>query len=117
MTALGVFLLVLGLGIVIDGRLTLGKYFSTEVRFLPGQKLVTTGLYRYIRHPLYLGQILLYTSIPLILSSLYGFVIGLILIPLFLHRIGVEETAMKNMFGENYVAYSKQTKKLIPYIY
>jgi protein-S-isoprenylcysteine O-methyltransferase Ste14 len=116
-SVLGLILLTLGLGIVLIGRRTLGKYFSTEVRFLPDQKLVTTGVYRYIRHPLYLGQILLFSSIPLIFSSLYGFLISLIVIPLFLHRIAIEEKAMTERFGENYTIYSERTKRLIPYLY
>jgi hypothetical protein len=41
--AVGIFFLVLGLGIYASGRHTLGKYFSDKVRFLPDQKLLTTG--------------------------------------------------------------------------
>jgi protein-S-isoprenylcysteine O-methyltransferase Ste14 len=116
-SVLGIVLLIFGLGIYVGGLLTLGEYYSSKVRFLPNHKLLTTGIYKYIRHPLYLGQIFFTISIPLILGSLYGFLIALLLIPLFLYRIGIEERAMAYKFGKDYVMYIQGTKKFIPYIY
>ncbi len=115
--SVGFAVLVLGLGVYIAGRFTLGKLYSENVRFGPGHRLVTAGPYRYIRHPMYLGVLLEVLSAPIILSSLYGLVVMLLTIPLIFHRIGIEEKALVSMFGDDYRAYSRKTKKLIPYLY
>lgn len=114
---LGVALFLAGLSLYGVVRLTLGRIFSEAVRILPGHKLITNGPYRIIRHPIYLGEILYGLSIPMMLSSLYGFVIMLALIPMLLHRIGIEEKILVSRFGQEYVEYAHNTKKIIPHIY
>ncbi len=113
----GLVLLFLGLGIYIAGRATLGKLYSEKVKIRPGHQLVTRGLYRYVRHPMYLGVILFVLSAPMILTSLYGFIIMLLLVPMLVRRIGIEEKALVSEFGEEYLEYARRTKKLIPYLY
>jgi len=56
-------------------------------------------------------------GIPLIFSSLYGFLLMLGLTPLFLYRIKIEEKMLIKRFGEEYKEYIKKTKKLLPLIY
>jgi len=84
---------------------------------MPEHKLITSGPYHLIRHPIYLGGILFGLSIPMISDSLYGFVIMLIPIPIVLHRIRIEEKVLVSRFGQEYLEYARKTKKLIPYIY
>jgi len=114
---LGIALFIAGLSLYIFARLTLGRLFSETVRIKPKHVLITKGLYRIIRHPIYLGEILLYISIPVIFSSLYGLVIMLTIIPMLLFRIRYEEKVLSSKFGLEYVEYARKTKKLIPYIY
>ncbi len=113
----GFLSLFLGIGLYIAGRLTLGRLYSEKVRIRSDHKLVTRGLYRYVRHPMYLGVILFVLSAPIILESLYGFIVMMLLVPMIFHRIGIEEKAMTSKFGDDYLAYTRKTKKLIPYIY
>jgi len=113
----GVALFLAGLGLYGVARKTLGKLFSETVRILPEHKLITSGPYSLIRHPIYLGEILFAFSIPMIANSLYGFVIMLVIIPILLHRIRIEEKILVSRFGQEYIEYSHKTKKLIPYIY
>jgi protein-S-isoprenylcysteine O-methyltransferase Ste14 len=115
--ALGVTFLIVGLSIYFASRLILGRSFSETVRVRPEQKLVTKGPYRFIRHPIYLGEILYFLSIPLILGSLYGFIIMLILIPMLLRRIEYEEKVLSAKFGPEYEEYAHRTRKLVPFIY
>ena len=113
----GVAFLLAGLGLYEVARRTLGELFSEAVRILPEHKLITSGPYHLIRHPVYLGAILFGLSIPMISNSLYGFVIMLIPIPILLRRIGIEEKVLVSKFGQEYLEYARKTKKLIPYIY
>lgn len=113
----GVALFLAGLGLYGVARRTLGKLFSETARILPEHKLITSGPYSLIRHPIYLGEILFAFSIPMIANSLYGFVIMLVTIPILFHRIKIEEEILVSRFGQEYLEYTHKTKKLIPYIY
>jgi len=81
-----------------------------------GQKVVSTGVYGFVRHPMYLGGILLFLGAPLLLGSVYGVIIGIFLSILFLIRItGEEKMLVEELDG--YVDYKKKVKyRLIPYI-
>jgi protein-S-isoprenylcysteine O-methyltransferase Ste14 len=67
------------------------------VRLLPDHRLITYGIYRHIRHPGYLGELLLYFSVPLLLHSLYGFLVMTSLIPFILYRMRIEERVLVDM--------------------
>ncbi len=113
----GMLLFVIGVTLRIIGRLTLGRYYSYGLIIKPDHKLVTHGIYRYVRHPITLAGIIYSIAIPLTFSSLYGFLCMLLLVPLFLYRIRIEEKMLLDYFGEEYREYMKRTKKMIPYIY
>ena len=113
----GVALFLTGLCIYGGARLTLGRFFSESIRILPEHRLVRTGPYGLVRHPIYLGEILIFLGIPIIFASLYGFVVELVLVPMLLHRIGIEERILSRRFGQEYLEYVRRTKKLVPYIY
>ena len=113
----GVAFLLAGLGLYAAARRTLGRFFSEAVRVTPGQRLITSGPYHLVRHPIYLGGILYGLSIPMIANSLYGFVIMLVPIPMLFYRIRFEERILVSRFGQEYLEYAHKTKKLIPYVY
>ena len=113
----GLVLFVIGVCIRFVGKRTLGKYYSYGLRLLPDHKLVTSGIYGYVRHPISLAVLVYDPGIPLIFSSLYGFLITLALIPLILYRVKIEERMLIEKFGDEYRAYMQRTKKLIPFIY
>jgi len=95
----------------------LGILESSRLKIIEDQKLVTDGIYKYIRHPLYLGEVLRNHGSALAFSSLYGFVL-MSLATLFLHfRMGIEEKMLLKEFGEEYRQYMKKTYRLIPYVY
>jgi len=99
------------------GKRTLGRSYSYGLRTLKDQKLIQHGVYRHIRHPITLAAIIYTPAIPLVLSSLYGFLVMLGIVPLFLYRIGIEEKMLIEKFGPEYIQYMKRTKRLIPLIY
>lgn len=113
--ALGLSLFLIGVSIRRIGKITLGKYYSHGLK--PPEKLVTQGIYRHIRHPIYLAMLLYTVGIPLFFSSLYGFLVTLGFIPFTLYRIRIEEKMLIDTFGDEYREYTKKTKKMIPFIY
>lgn len=82
-----------------------------------GHTVVSTGPYHYVRHPMYVGGILLFLSIPLLLGSWYGLLAILLFTPVFLVRAVLEErTLRKELPG--YDAYMAQVKyRLIPHVW
>ncbi len=80
-------------------------------------QLITHGIYRLVRHPIYLGVIVVALGIAVYSSSLGGFVIMCALGPIFLNRIRMEERLLIEEFGDAYRKYKETTHKLIPFIY
>jgi protein-S-isoprenylcysteine O-methyltransferase Ste14 len=114
---IGLILGFVGYSIRIQATRTLGKYWSPVVKTLPEHKLITYGIYKHVRHPSYLGEILAYFMVPAFFHSLYGFLIRISLIPIILYRIKIEEQALLEKFGDEYKDYMKTSKRLIPYVY
>ena len=92
-------------------------YLSRTIGVQENQKLIDTGLYGIVRHPMYSATVLLFLSMPLVLGSLPSFVIMLVYIPLIMKRIRNEEVVLlKGLDG--YVDYCKRVKyKIIPFIW
>ncbi len=100
------------------GFKSIGKYSSPRVAIYRRHKLIVTGAYQNIRHPLYLGSLLSYLAVPLVFSS-WGALVIIILttIPALVYRIKAEEELLLSHFGEAYLTYSRATKKIIPGIW
>ena len=120
----GLILLIVGGLFRMKARLQLKKKAGFEslvgtsrLKVLKKHHLVKDGLYRYVRHPLYLGEILRNLGVVLIFSSVYGTLIVLLGSFFLLFRIEIEEKMLIVVFGEEYEEYKRKTKRLIPYIY
>jgi protein-S-isoprenylcysteine O-methyltransferase Ste14 len=113
-----VIVMLIGLGIRWMAIITLGKSFSSNVAIQDSQQVTRTGLYRFVRHPSYLGLLLVFLAIGLHSRDWLGMVV--VLVPTtaaLLYRIHIEEAALVEAFGDEYVAYSKATKRLLPGVY
>jgi protein-S-isoprenylcysteine O-methyltransferase Ste14 len=110
----GVPLVAAGILIRLLSRLALGKQFSPHVQTTPEHRLITTGIYRSIRHPAYLGYLCLLLGVPLCFGSVGGFACGLAAVPAVLYRIRIEEAALAGWFPDEYHRYQATTRKLIP---
>ena len=95
----------------------LGMLESSRLRIVEGQRLVTSGVYRYIRHPLYLGEIARNIGVPLFFNSFTGLIVILLGNLFLLMRINIEEEMLIEEFGDEYIEYRKRTKKIIPFVY
>jgi protein-S-isoprenylcysteine O-methyltransferase Ste14 len=124
LTGLNLTLFIIGVSMIIIGMLirmmaimTLKANFSGMLRIREGHTLTKNGIYRWIRHPAYLGAIILFLGIPVIASSIIGFLVMFLLVPYLVHRIKLEEKMLTERFGAEYEEYARHTKKLIPYLY
>jgi protein-S-isoprenylcysteine O-methyltransferase Ste14 len=113
----GLALIVIGFTILLVAQVTLRRYYSSTLVIREDHQLITHGIYRFIRHPIYLGNIMFFIGVPVYVSSLYGLLIMSALIPIFLNRIRIEERMLTEEFGDAYRTYKEATSKLIPFIY
>ena len=92
-------------------------YLSRTIEVQENQKVVDTGLYGIVRHPMYSATVLMFLSMPLVLGSLPSFVIMLAYIPIIVKRISNEEKVlMSELYG--YKEYCNRVKyRLIPFVY
>jgi protein-S-isoprenylcysteine O-methyltransferase Ste14 len=114
---IGLGMVLVGLGIRFLAIATLRRNFSGALRIREGHTLTRNGIYRWVRHPAYLGAIILLLGIPVMLSSILGFLVMFLLVPLLLHRIKLEERMLIERFGAEYEDYIKSSKKIIPFLY
>jgi len=116
---LGFFILISGIIIRYWAMKTLGIYFSYTLKTeRHGQRVLDYGVYKYIRHPSYLGIFLIIISFPIIHASLVGFLVVLFFTcPWIIKRISQEEKMMIDAFDGLYEAYKRKTKKIIPFIF
>lgn len=95
----------------------LGNRFSGLVAIQPDHKLVTTGIYKVIRNPSYLGMLVTTLGWVLAFRSGVGLVlVACLLVPL-VARMNAEERMLRSHFGSEYEAYLARTWRLIPYLY
>jgi protein-S-isoprenylcysteine O-methyltransferase Ste14 len=115
---IGAIMVAIGLMIRISAILTLKQQFTYRVTTIENHELIEKGLYKRIRHPGYLGQIVIFLGIATSISNWLSilFMIVPVLIG-YMYRIAVEEKFMIKQMGEKYLDYRKRTKRLIPLIY
>ena len=113
----GMALIIVGLMIMLVGQATLWRYYSSFLVIREDHQLITHGIYCFTRNPMYLGLIMVVLGLPVYVASLYGFLTSLVLIPIILNRVRLEEELLTEEFQDAYQKYKKTTKKLIPFIY
>jgi len=111
-------ILILALLLRWTAILSLGKSFSANVAVRDKQTVYKQGLYRWMRHPSYTGLVLCFLATGLNTANWISLVIVTVLpTAAVLYRIHVEEAFLQIAFGEEYVSYSRATKRLIPGIF
>ncbi|WP_431611340.1 methyltransferase family protein [Chryseobacterium sp. 'Rf worker isolate 10'] len=115
---LGEFLILTGIVFRYIIIRSLGKYFTVDVTIRQDHKIKKEGFYKYLRHPSYAFSLLTSLGLGLYLNNWLSLIFAFM--PPFLafaYRIKVEEQALIEQFGDEYLEYRKGTKKLIPFIY
>ncbi len=115
--AAGATMYVAGQFIRVTAIRSLGRFFTISVRLHEEHQLIQEGLYSLIRHPAYTGFFFINLGfITLFASALAYSVFFFVGIPALAYRIRVEEKMLGDEFGEVYQAYSRKTKRLIPFL-
>jgi protein-S-isoprenylcysteine O-methyltransferase len=97
---------------------TLGKYFSTRLIIQGGHELITSGPYKYLRHPSYTGAMITFIGFGLGIGNwLSVAVIFTISLIIYIRRIKIEELMLQKQFGKAYDSYKKKTWAIIPFLW
>ena len=92
-------------------------YLSRTIEVQENQKVIDTGLYGIVRHPMYMATTILFLAMPLVLASPFSFIIMLGYIPVIAKRIKNEEKVLEEGL-EGYPEYKKKVKyRILPYIW
>lgn len=112
----GCGVLLLGIVLRIASLLQLGKGFSTKVERSENHQLTTAGMYKLVRHPLYLATLLQVAASAIMLCSIFALALFPVCIAGILVRIRKEERFMMDEFP-GYADYMKKTRRLVPWVY
>ena len=112
-----ILLLTGGLVLAILARRTIAGNWSVAVSFQEGHELVTSGPYRFVRHPIYTGILLMVLGTTLYLDSLFAWIGFFIVLTTLRLKLGQEEALLAVYFPKDYAVYKQHTKALIPFIW
>ncbi len=113
----GIALFGVGIAINIWAMATLRAMYTVRLDIQEGHRLVTSGPYRLVRHPGYLGFVLALPGMGLALGSLAFLAFTAAILAWLVSRMRKEEAMLLEKFGDEYRAYQRRTKRLIPMIY
>ena len=100
----------------IWARVYLGENWGMAATTKENVELVTSGPYKYVRHPIYSGVMLAMLGSALAGDAVW-FIVFVLISLYFIYSARMEETNMLWVFPEQYAAYKKKTKMLIPFIF
>lgn len=104
--------------ILLTSRIQLGKFGGPRIVIETNHRLITHGVYRFIRHPMYLGFLIIFFGYSLALGSFFiTIVICFAFLLIFKNRIDIEERLLLLEFGDEYINYMERTKRLLPFLY
>jgi protein-S-isoprenylcysteine O-methyltransferase Ste14 len=113
---LGVTMALAGVAFRQYAVATLGRFFTTRVMTQPGQTVVESGPYRYLRHPSYSGMLLTILGVLLCSTNWLSLACFVLALPGVAYRIKVEEGALIRALGGPYRDYMRRTPRLVPFL-
>ncbi len=114
--ALGALLAFAGLVFCVWARFTLAGNWSDFVQIKQDHELIVEGPYRWVRHPIYTGLLLMFAGTALAVGEWRGVLAVAIAAAAFWRKLRLEEGLMRRQFGEAYARYAARTPALIPFI-
>ena len=116
-TATGLTLNSMGLVLAIWSRRCLGRYWSGEITIKVEHKLVRSGPYRILRHPIYTALLSLYLGTAIVSGELHALIGWVLALLAYLRKIRLEEANLAKAFGEEYRSYRRESWALLPGIF
>jgi len=118
MSYAGIGCLLVGATVTLCGRIQLGKFGGPKIVVEEEHRLITKGIYSHIRHPMYLGYLLLFLGFSLgFRSYILTLLITMGMFVVFRERMNLEERLLEREFGQEYRSYLRRTKRLVPFLY
>lgn len=115
---IGIGLLIAGVALRWTSIYTLGRFFTPKVLIQHDHKLIRSGPYRFLRHPAYTGALIAHLGLGLSFSNRFSLALSTVpYLVATVYRVRVEELALKEALGDEYVQYAHNTKRLIPKLY
>ena len=116
--AFALAIMLLGIGLRLYAAISLGGYYTATLRVAEGQRLVDSGPYSIVRHPGYLGEMLIWAGFGVASGNLVTALLDLVMfVVVSLYRVSVEERMLVEELGEDYVRYRRRTRRVIPLVY
>jgi len=112
----GLAIVSVGLGFAVWARLNLGEFWSGQVSIRVGHKLIRSGPYRLVRHPIYTGMLLGFIGSAIAIGEARVWLGIILVLAGFWMKIRTEERFLLDEFGQDYTRYKKEVKALIPYV-
>ena len=109
-------LCVIGLAFAVWARVTLGRNWSGVVTLKEGHELIERGPYRFVRHPIYTGILIMFFATALAVGHLAGFAATFLMFASFWIKLRDEEKLMLQQFPEQYAAYRQRTRRIVPFV-
>ena len=111
----GIVLIIAGIGLRAWSIASLGRFFQYQITVQSGHQVVTTGPYRYVRHPSYTGIALVLAGIALACDDVWALLVVAVLGGLGLYvRIRTEERQLTKALGDEYEHFAAGRKRLVP---
>ncbi len=114
---IGAMMTILGLMLAIWARVTLGRNWSSAVLIREDHELIMRGPYALMRHPIYTAILIMFIGAALAVDSVEGFAGVLLFAAGLWIKMGQEERLMMRQFPDDYPAYRRRVKRLIPFIW
>jgi protein-S-isoprenylcysteine O-methyltransferase Ste14 len=103
-----------GLGLTVWARIHLGKYWSATITLKQGHRVIQTGPYAWVRHPIYTGLLLALSGTVIWIGTLQSFLGFTLLFASFIRKLTLEERWLREYLGGEYGHYQHRVKALIP---
>ena len=110
----GLAFTVAGLCFAVWGRMHLGKYWSGRITLKENHRVIQTGPYAWVRHPIHSGLILALFGTAITLGTISAFAGFAFMLRSLVRKLKIEETWLRYQFGAEYEAYQNRVKALIP---
>ena len=107
---------VLGLFVTIWARRVLAGNWSSDVTFKHGHELIKIGPYRFVRHPIYTGLLVMCLGTAIEIGKVRGWLALPLMVIAFWIKLKQEERLLLRHFPDEYPAYQKQVKSLVPFV-
>jgi len=115
---IGLAIIYIGILLRLASIVGLGRFFTVDVTIREDHKLKTDGLYKFLRHPSYFASLLTFVGFGISLNNWLSLIlVTAAVIVVFRMRINIEEKILIEQFGDEYRAYRKRVKGLIPFVW